>query len=70
MVEAKGKKAAERLLATWIRELESHRTIDPDRLKLTKLLDRRLEATRGEMWVASYNSCKRICRLHIDPALG
>ena len=35
-----GKKAAERLLETWIAELESHRTIDPDRLQLSELLDR------------------------------
>ena len=70
VVEAKGKKAAERLLETWIAELESHRTIDPDRLKLAELLDRWLEATRGEMRVASYNSYRRIRRLHVDPALG
>src|SRR5665647_3420384 len=70
VVEAKGKKAAERLLETWISELEAHRTIDPDRLKLAELLDRWLEATRGEMRVASYNSYKRIRRLHVDPALG
>ena len=70
VVEAKGKKAAERLLETWIAELEAHRTIDPDRLKLAELLDRWLEATRGEMRVASYNSYKRIRRIHVDPALG
>jgi hypothetical protein len=70
VVEAPGKKAAERLLETWIAELESHRTIDPDRLQLAELLDRWLEATRGEMRVASYNSYKRIRRLHVDPALG
>ena len=70
VVEAKGKKAAERLLETWIAELESHRTIDPDRLKLAELLDRWLEATRGEMRVASYNSYRRIRRIHVDPALG
>ncbi len=70
MVEAKGKKAAERLLETWIAELEAHRTIDPDRLKLAELLDRWLEATRGEMRVASYNSYRRIRRIHVDPALG
>ena len=70
VVEAKGKKAAERLLETWIAELESRRTIDPDRLKLAELLDRWLEATRGEMRVASYNSYKRIRRIHVDPALG
>ena len=51
VVEAKGKKAAERLPETWISELESHRTIDPDRLKLAELLDRWLAATRGEMRV-------------------
>ena len=70
VVEAKGKKAAERLLETWIAELESHRTIDPDRLQLSELLDRWLEATRGEMRVASYNSYRRIRRIHVDPALG
>ena len=70
VVEAKGKKAAERLLETWIAELESHRTIDPDRLKLAELLDRWLEATSGEMRVASYNSYRRIRRIHVDPALG
>jgi hypothetical protein len=70
VVEAPGKKAAERLLETWIAELESHRTIDPDRLKLAELLDRWLEATRGEMRVASYNSYRRIRRIHVDPALG
>ena len=70
VVEAKGKKAAERLLETWIAELESHRTSDPDRLKLAGLLDRWLEATRGEMRVASYNSYRRIRRLHVDPAFG
>ena len=70
VVEAKGKKAAERLLETWIAELEAHRTIDPDRLKLAELLDRWLEATRGEMRVASYNSYRRIRRIHVDPALG
>ena len=70
VVEAQGKKAAERLLETWIAELESHRTIDPDRLQLAELLDRWLEATRGEMRVASYNSYRRIRRLHVDPALG
>ena len=70
VVEAKGKKAAERLLETWIAELESHRTIDPDRLQLAELLDRWLEATRGEMRVASYNSYRRIRRIHVDPALG
>ena len=53
VVEAQGKKAAERLLETWIAELESHRTIDPDRLQLAELLDRWLEATRGEMRVAA-----------------
>ncbi len=68
VVEAKGKNAAERLLETWIAELEAHRTIDPDRLKLAELLDRWLEATRGEMRVASYNSYRRIRRLHVDPA--
>ena len=70
VVEAKGKKAAERLLETWIAELESHRTIDPDRLQLAELLDRWIEATRGEMRVASYNSYRRIRRIHVDPALG
>jgi len=70
VVEAKGKKAAERLLETWIAELESHRTIDPDRLRVAELLDRWLEATRGEMRVASYNSYRRNRRLHVDPALG
>ena len=70
VVEAQGKKAAERLLETWIAELESHRTIDPDRLQLSELLDRWLEATRGEMRVASYNSYRRIRRIHVDPALG
>ena len=70
VVEAQGKKAAERLLETWIAELESHRTIDPDRLQLAELLDRWLEATRGEMRVASYNSYRRIRRIHVDPALG
>ena len=49
---------------------EAHRTIDPDRLQLAELLDRWLEATRGEMRVASYNSYRRIRRLHVDPALG
>ena len=63
VVEAKGKKAAERLLEAWIAELESHRTIDPDRLKLAELLARWLEATRGEMRVASYNSYRRIRRI-------
>ena len=70
VVEATGKKAAERLLETWIAEHESHRTIDPDRLQLAELLDRWLEATRGEMRVVSYNSYRRIRRLHVDPALG
>ena len=70
VVEARGKKAAERLPETWIAELEAHRTIDPDRLKLAELLDRWLEATRGEMRVASYNSYRRIRRIHVDPALG
>ena len=70
VVEAKGKKAAERLLETWIAELEAHRTINPDRLKLAELLDRWLEATRGEIRVASYNSYRRIRRIHVDPALG
>ena len=70
VVAATGKKSAERLLEAWIAELEAHRTIDPDRLKLAELLDRWLEATRGEMRVASYNSYKRIRRLHVDPALG
>jgi integrase len=70
VVEAPGKKAAERLLETWIAELESHRSIDPDRLKLAEVLDRWLEATRGEMRVASYNSYRRIRRIHVDPALG
>lgn len=70
VVEAKGKKSAERLLEAWIAELEAHRTIDPDRLRVAELLDRWLEATRGEMRVASYNSYRRICRLHVKPALG
>jgi integrase len=70
VVEAKGKKAAERLLETWIAELEAHCAIDPDRLRLAELLDRWLEATRGEMRVASYNSYRRIRRIHVDPALG
>ena len=46
MIEASGKKSAERLLEAWIAELESHRTVDPGRLKLSELLDRWLEATR------------------------
>jgi hypothetical protein len=70
VVEASGKKSPERLLETWIAELESHRTIDPDRLKLAEFVDRWLEATRGEMRVASHNSYKRIRRLDVDPALG
>jgi hypothetical protein len=70
VVEASGKKSAERLVEAWIAELESHRTVDPDRLKLAELLDRWLEATRGEMRVASYNSYKRICRPHVKPDLG
>jgi hypothetical protein len=70
VVEATGKKSAERLLEAWIAELESHRTVDPDRLKVAELLDRWLEATRGEMRVASYNSYLRIRQLHVDPALG
>jgi hypothetical protein len=52
------------------RDGQPHRTIDPDRLQLSELLDRWLEATRGEMRVASYNSYRRIRRLHVDPALG
>ena len=62
VVEAPGKKAAERLLETWIAELEAHRTIDPDRLQLAELLDRWPEATRGEMRVASFNSYRRMYR--------
>jgi len=53
VVEATGKKSAERLLEAWIAELEAHRTIDPERLRVAELLDRWLEATRGEMRVAS-----------------
>jgi integrase len=37
---------------------------------VAELLDRWLEATRGEMRVASYNSYRRICSLHVKPALG
>jgi len=70
VVEAKGKKAAERLLEGRIAELEQHRLVDPDRLTLAGLLDRWLEATRGEMRVASYNSYQRTGRLHVKPALG
>src|SRR5450759_1574499 len=70
VVEAKGKKSAERLLEAWIAELEQHSLVDPDRLTLAGLLDRWLEATRGEMRVASYNSYQRIRRLHVDLALG
>lgn len=70
VVEAMGKKSAERLLETWIAQLEAHRTIDPERLRVAELLDRWLEATRGEMCVASYNSYRRIARLHVKPALG
>jgi len=44
--------------------------VDPERLTVAGLLDRWLEATRGEMRVASYNSYRRIRRLHVDPALG
>ena len=36
----------------------------------SELLDRWLEATRGEMRVASYNSYRRIRLIHVDPALG
>ena len=53
VVEATGKKAAERLLETWIAELESHRTIDPDRLKLAELLGRTFPAdfaTFSQLW--------------------
>jgi hypothetical protein len=34
VIEAQGKKAAERLLETWTSELETHRTIDPACLQL------------------------------------
>src|SRR5512145_2355203 len=44
-VEAQGKKAAERVLATRISELEQHQAVDVEKLTLAGLLDRWLEAT-------------------------
>lgn len=70
VVEAQGKKAAERLLEARIAELEQHGSIDVERLTLAGLLDRWLEATYGEMRVATRNSYSGIRRLHVDPALG
>lgn len=69
-VETQGKKAAERLLEARIAELEQHQSIDVEKLTLAGLLDRWLEATWGEMRVATRNSYKSIRRLHVDPALG
>jgi integrase len=69
-VEAQGKKAAERLLEARIAELEQHQSIDVEKMTLAGLLDRWLEATFGEMRVATRNSYKNIRRLHVDPALG
>jgi hypothetical protein len=69
-VEAQGKKAAERLLEARIAELEQHQSIDVAKLTLAGLLDRWLDATWGEMRVATRNSYKSIRRLHVDPALG
>ena len=70
VVEAKGKRAAERLLEARIAELEQHGRIDVERLTLAGLLDRWLQAMHGEMRVATRNSYRRIRRLHVDPALG
>ena len=53
-----------------IAELETHQTIDVEKLTLAGLLDRWLEATHGEMRVATRNSYSGIRRLHVDPALG
>jgi len=69
-VDAPGKKAAERLLEAWIRELEQHEAVDLEKLTLVGLLDRWLEVAWGEMRVATRNSYKSIRRLHVDPALG
>jgi hypothetical protein len=67
---AQGKKAAERLLEARIAELETHQSIDVEKLTPAGLLDRWLEATYGEMRVATRNSYASILRLHVDPALG
>jgi integrase len=69
-VPAQGKKAAERLLEARIAELETHQSIDVEKLTLASFLDRWLEATYGEMRVATRNSSASIRRLHVDPALG
>ena len=66
-MEAQGKKAAERLLEARICELEQHQAIDVEKLTLAGLLDRWLEATYGEMRVATRNSYAGIRRLHVDP---
>jgi hypothetical protein len=70
VVGAPGKKAAERLLEARIAELEQHASLDVEKLTLSGLLDRWLEATWGEMRVATRNSYAGIRRLHVDPALG
>ena len=70
VVEAPGQEGRRATAGNMDRGPEAHRTIDPDRLQLSELLDRWLEATRGEMRVASYNSYRRIRRIHVDPALG
>jgi hypothetical protein len=51
-------------------ELEQHQSIDVEKMTLAGLLDRWLEATFGEMRVATRNSYRRVRRLHVDPALG
>ena len=62
--------AAHDLDALFDAELETHQSIDVERMTLAGLLDRWLEATFGEMRVATRNSYKSIRRLHVDPALG
>ncbi len=50
VVEAKGKKAAERLLETWIAELEAHRSIDPDRLRVWLAAQKEYRLAQGPAW--------------------
>ncbi|NLE21889.1 MAG: site-specific integrase [Actinobacteria bacterium] len=70
IVEASGKRDAQRLLEQWIDELEQHGTTDPGRLTVAGLLDRWLAAVRNELRVATYDSYARIVRLHLKPVLG
>ncbi len=70
VVEAKGLRRAEKVLAAWVDELEAHDCTDPARLTVAELVRRWLDEAKWNVRPATLHFYERTTRLHVLPTLG